>query len=67
MPIAKVVRKVRLEDQPREADYWRTQSHAARLEALEEIRWEYHSWKGDAEPRLERVYVIRQLHDGSER
>jgi hypothetical protein len=58
MPIAKVVRKVGLKDQPRDADYWRAQPAAARLAALEDIRREYHAWKGDAEPRLQRVYKI---------
>lgn len=39
--------------------HWQTQSFQARINALEEIRREYHLWKyGDAEPRLQRVYTI---------
>jgi hypothetical protein len=58
VPIAKVVRKINVKDQPREADYWRAQPPAARLAALEQIRREYHLWKGDVDPGLQRVYRI---------
>ena len=60
MAIEKVVRKIPLDKQGREADYWRTQSYQARLAALEEIRREYHQWKYGSEPRLQRVYTITQ-------
>ncbi|MAU01693.1 MAG: hypothetical protein CL608_31530 [Anaerolineaceae bacterium] len=56
----KVVRKVPLNKQDREADYWRTQPYQARLAALEQIRREYHQWKYGSEPRLQRVYTITQ-------
>ena len=60
MAIEKVVRKIPLDKQGREADYWRTQPYQARLAALEEIRREYHQWKYGSEPRLQRVYTITQ-------
>ena len=58
MTIQKVYRKVPIENQSRESEYWRTQSYQARLAALEQIRREYHLWKYDSEPRLQRVYTI---------
>ena len=56
--IAKVRRKVSVKDQPTDFAYWRTQSHEARLACLEEIRREYHGWKGIPEQGLQRVYAI---------
>lgn len=58
MTIARVVRKTTLAEQPKDVDYWRTQSYEQRLTALEEIRREYHRWKYNAEPRLQRVYTV---------
>jgi hypothetical protein len=60
--IAKVVTKVRMGEEPKAASYWRSQSYQARLDALEEIRQEYHRWKKDAQSRLQRVYTIIKLH-----
>jgi hypothetical protein len=56
--IIKVVTKVSLREQKSDAEYWRSQSPAARLAALDEIRREYHQWRYGAEPRLQRVYTI---------
>ena len=56
--IAPVIRKVRLSEQPSDAEYWRGLPYNARLEALEQIRQEYHHWKYHAEPRFQRVYTI---------
>lgn len=56
--VQKVVTKTKLGDKKGDASYWRTQSYAARLAALEEIREEYHRWRYGAEPRLQRVYSI---------
>ena len=53
--IAKVVRKGSLKELSTDFAYWQQQPHEARLAALEEIRREYHGWKDDAEPRLQRV------------
>lgn len=42
LEIKKVVTKAKLSDKKTDAAYWREQSYAARLAALEEIRQEYH-------------------------
>ncbi len=57
-PVAKVVRKLRLGEEPKDVYFWRSRSYAERLAALEEIRREYHAWKYDAEPRFQRVYKV---------
>lgn len=56
--MAAVVRKTRLPDQGNDFAYWQTQSYGARLMALDEIRQEYHRWKGNAESRIEKVVRI---------
>ena len=53
-----VVAKVKIDEQKSDFAYWQTQSYQARLVALEQTRSEYHRWKYDAEPRLQRVYKI---------
>ena len=59
--IEKVVHKVPLAGANTDAVYWRRQPPVERLKALEEIRREYHTWRYDSEPRLQRVYrVIKQ-------
>jgi len=56
--IKKIVTRVNLSDKKTDAAYWRTQSYAQRLAALEEIRQEYHRWRYGAEPGFQRVYTI---------
>lgn len=56
--IAPVVHKTSLAAQKNDAAYWRTRSYAERIAALEEIRREYHIWKGDVQSGLQRVYRI---------
>lgn len=56
--IAKVVSRVPLRSDKTDSAYWQTQTYQARLDALEQIRREYHLWKYHAEPRLQRVYRI---------
>ena len=56
--IVPVVRKFRMGDEPKEIEFWRTQTPVARVAALEEIRREHHGWKHGAEPRLQRVFSI---------
>lgn len=56
--IAPVVTKTKLHDKKNDAAYWRTQPPEARLAVVEQIRREYHSWKKDAQPGLQRVYTI---------
>lgn len=59
--VAKVAVKGRMDEQPDDLSYWQLQSYQARLAALEEIRREYHNWKYNAEPRLQRVCrIIKQ-------
>jgi hypothetical protein len=56
--IKKTYTKVNVREQKSDFAYWQTQSYQARLAALEQIRQEYHRWRYDAEPRLQRVYKI---------
>ena len=42
--------------------FWLRKSYAERLTALEELRREYHQWKYNAEPRLQRVCTVSHLH-----
>jgi hypothetical protein len=56
--IQKIVTKVNINQQNSDFAYWQTRSYQERLDALEEIRREYHQWRYGAEPRLQRVYTI---------
>jgi hypothetical protein len=56
--IAPVVKKLRLNEVQSDAAYWRTRSYQERLQALEEIREEYHHWIADAQPGFQRVFTI---------
>lgn len=56
--ISLVVTKRKIGMPKTDARYWRGRSYTDRLQALEEIRQEYHQWKGDAQPGLQRVYRI---------
>jgi predicted nucleic acid-binding protein len=58
--IAKHVSRVGLRDRRSDAAYWRSRPPEERLAALEEIRTEYHHWRHDAEPRLQRVHRIAE-------
>jgi len=53
-----VVTKTTLKALKSDLDYWCSQPYEARLAALESIRSEYHKWKYNAEPRLQRIYRI---------
>jgi hypothetical protein len=53
-----VVKKVNMYEPKFDRLYWQTQSYQSRLAAVEQIRQEYHQWKYNAEPRLQRVYQI---------
>ncbi|MCT7953056.1 hypothetical protein NG798_24980 [Ancylothrix sp. C2] len=54
----KVIRKTTQKQQTSDFQYWQSQPPFKRLEALEQIRQEYHQYKYNAEPRLQRVYTI---------
>jgi hypothetical protein len=56
--IAPVVTKFRYGDKKNDAAYWRGLSYQERIEALEQIREEYHQWKADAQPGFQRVFTI---------
>lgn len=56
--ITKVVRRFKAKEQPTDFAYWQKMPYQARLRALEDIRCEYHHWKYDAEPRLQRIYSV---------
>jgi hypothetical protein len=56
--IVKTYKKVRLQDQESDFAFWQTQSYAARLEALEQLRQQYIAWKYDSQPRFQRVLSI---------
>jgi hypothetical protein len=56
--IQPIVKIVRLGSPKSDYLYWQSQSFDDRLSTLEEIRSEYHRWRGNAQPRLQRVYSI---------
>jgi len=54
----KVIHKTTTKQQTSDFHYWQKQPPIKRLEALEQIRREYHQYKYNAEPRLQRIYKI---------
>ncbi|MEM6753020.1 MAG: hypothetical protein AAF630_08640 [Cyanobacteria bacterium P01_C01_bin.38] len=54
----KVINKIQIKQQKSDLSYWQKQSYQQRLEALEEIRYQYHQYKYNAQPRLQRVYTV---------
>lgn len=56
--IALVYRKLRIDEQGSDLEYWLSQPPGVRLAALEEIRREVHGWKLGEEPRVEKVVTI---------
>lgn len=54
----RVIVKTSLHEKKKDRQFWLTKSYSERLTALEELRREYHQWKYNAEPRLQRVYSI---------
>ncbi len=56
--IEKVCTKLNIKTQSSDFAYWQKQPYHKRLAVLEEIRREFHNWKYNAEPRLQRVYTI---------
>jgi hypothetical protein len=49
--------RLKIGDQKSDFAYWQAQSYV-RLSSLDEVRTDYHRWKYDAEPGLQRVYRI---------
>lgn len=56
--IIKVYTKVKLQEEKSDFEYWQTQPAEKRLATLEQIRFEYHAWNYDSQPRLQRVLSI---------
>jgi hypothetical protein len=56
--IAKVVNKRNIHERELDVVYWQSKEPADRLEAVEQIRCEYHQWRYGAQPRLQRVYKV---------
>jgi hypothetical protein len=55
----KVINKTTNKQQASDFLYWQSQPPIKRLEALEQIRQEYHQYRySNAELRLQRVYTI---------
>ncbi len=58
--IAKKYTKIKLKEQKTDFVFWQSQPPAKRLETLEKIRLEFHAWKYDSQPRLQRVFSVTQ-------
>lgn len=58
MSISKVIKRYKTNEQPNDFAFWQAKSFEERLEALEQIRTEYNSWRYDAEQGFQRVYRI---------
>jgi hypothetical protein len=56
--VEKSFTKVNLYEQKSDFAYWQAQPYPLRLDALEQIRQEYHHWRYGAEPRLQRICSI---------
>jgi hypothetical protein len=54
----KVITKISIKQQTSDFKYWQQQTPQKRLEALEQIRQEYHQYKYNAQPRFQKVYTI---------
>ncbi|AFY75085.1 hypothetical protein Syn7502_03207 [Synechococcus sp. PCC 7502] len=52
----KVITRINIKQQTTDFQYWQQQTPQKRLETLEQIRREYHQYKYNAQPRLQRVY-----------
>ncbi len=57
----KVIRKLRIPDEKSDFSYWQSQLPQKRIEALENIRTEYNTWKYDTQQGLQRIYQIIKL------
>ena len=58
MSISRVVKKYKLDQQPNDFLFWQSKTYEERLDALEQIRKEYNSWRYNAEQGFQRVYRI---------
>ena len=53
-----VIRKVNINENKNDFDFWQNQPFEFRLETLEIIREEYNRWKYGSQQRFQRVYSI---------
>ena len=58
MSISKVVKKYKINEQPKDFTFWQSKSFEERLNALEQIRKEYNMWRYNAEQGFQRIYRI---------
>jgi hypothetical protein len=58
MGISKVIKKYKFNEQPNDFLFWQSKSYEERLDALEQIRKEYNSWRYNAEQGFQRIYRI---------
>jgi len=58
MVIRKVIKKYNINEQPNDFSFWQSKSYEERLEALEQIRKEYNSWRYNAEQGFQRIYRV---------
>jgi len=58
MDISKVIKKYKFNEQPNDFLFWQSKSYEERLDALEQIRKEYNSWRYNAEQGFQRIYRI---------
>jgi len=56
--IVKTYKKMKLQEQKTDFEFWQNETSEKRLETLEQIRTEYHAWKYDTQPRFQRVFSI---------
>ncbi len=64
MKIARVVRKLKMGDEPTDFAYWQSRPMEERLEALLEIRRDYHDRRYGSEPGFERVLTVTRDSPG---
>ena len=64
MSIKKIVKKYKMGEQPGDFAFWQTKSYHERLEALEQIRSEYNTWRYNAKQGFQRVYKIIKRKQG---
>lgn len=53
-----VVKKVNINENKNDFNFWQTQPFEYRLETLENIREEYNRWKYGSQQRFQRIYSI---------
>ena len=57
----RVVNIIKITDKTDDFSYWKSQPYSKRLDALEEIRSEYITWKYGAKQEFQRVFRVTKL------